>query len=313
KARTYLEHIAQRLGGEVTVVDDGDLAGLAAAIRPETVLVFAETFTNPLVRAQDPRALAEVVAEGRALAKGLRLVVDDTIATPWAFAEPLLAQGVDVVVASGTKALAGQDRDMWGYVASDDLDFANQVMDLLAMRGGTLDWRRAEAILAGLELAERRHAERCATASAVAAFLARHPKVEAVMHPSLPDHPDAAAIAASYRRPGSLLAFRLRDADEAATSLFCDALATCLVVRYALSFDGLATKVNHHKTVSEYFTPPERLAQSGLDRLVRLAVGQEDAADLIACLNWALHHGRHLDRAALDAWRDARRADLGLG
>ena len=312
KSRTYLEHLAGRIRGSVTVVDDGDLDAAAAAIQPSTALLFAETFTNPLVRAQDPAALVKLTEDAKKTAKGIRLVVDDTIATPWGLKAPLLDHGVDVVLASGTKALAGQDRDMWGYVATNDMDLANQVMDLVAMRGGQLDWRRAEVIVAGIADAERVHAERCATATEVASFLADHPKVAEVMHPSLPDHPDADVVAAHYARPGSLLSFRLEGADEKATGHFCDVLATTAVVRYALSFDGLTTKVNHHKTVSEYFTPPDRLAQGGLDRLVRLAVGTEDASDLIACLNWALHHAAELDADAVKRWRDERRAALGL-
>ena len=69
-----------------------------------------------------------------------------------------------------------------------------------------------------------------------------------------------------------------------------------MIVRYALSFDGLATKVNHHRTVSEYFTAPDQLKRNGFDRLIRLAVGLEDADDLIAALNWTLHHGDSRDR-----------------
>lgn len=313
KSRTYLEHLAGRLGAEVTIVDDGALDALSEAIRPETALVFAETFTNPLVRAQDPAALVDIAKRARANgAYSLRLVVDDTIATPWGLTEPLLKQGVDVVIASGTKALAGQDRDMWGYVATSDMDLANQVMDLVAMRGGQLDWRRAQVILAGLPEAEQAHARRCQSATDVARFLAEHPRVEQVMHPSRPDHPDAAIVAAHYQRPGSLLSFRVKGAEERATRHFCDVLATTSVVRYALSFDGLTTKVNHHKTVSEYFTPPDRLAGAGLDRLVRLAVGTEGARDLKACLNWALHHAGDVDDEALTRWRRQRRDALGL-
>jgi cystathionine beta-lyase/cystathionine gamma-synthase len=71
-----------------------------------------------------------------------------------------------------------------------------------------------------------------------------------------------------------------------------DLLASCGVLRYALSFDGLVTKINHHRSVSEYFTAPEMVARLGIDRLVRLGIGIEDADDLIACLNWTLHHAR---------------------
>lgn len=312
KTRSYLEWLAQRLGGSVTIVDDGDMRGLAEAIRPETRLVFAETYTNPLLRAQDLTTLREVVAQARERAPEMKLVIDSTIATPWAFKTPLLEQGIDVVVASGTKALGGHDRDLWGYIATNHSQFANAIMDLVAMRGGILDWRRASAILAGFGDVERAHARRSATAARVAAFLAAHPKVSDVFHPSLPTHPDAAAIAAQYERHGSLLSFRVAGADEARARHFADVLATCVIVRYALSFDGPTTKVNHHRTVSEYFTAPEQLRRNGFDRLIRLAVGLEDADDLCAVLNWTLHHGDAITVAEIDAWQRARAAALGV-
>jgi cystathionine beta-lyase/cystathionine gamma-synthase len=292
KTRTYLEWMAARLGGAVTIVDDGDHAALRAAIRPETRLVFAETFTNPLVKAQDVAAL--VAAKQHA-----KLVIDSTIATPWGLAQPLLSQGVDLVVASGTKALGGQDRDLWGYVATNDPSLANAVMDLVAMRGGILDWRRAAAIVAGLDAAPAAHLRRCESATRVAAFLAAHPRVSEVFHPSL-------APPAGYTRHGSLLSFRVVDATEDHTRHLADVLATCVIVRYALSFDGLATKVNHHRTVSEYFTPEDQLRRNGFDRLIRLAVGLEDPDDLIACLNWTLHHGAATTPAEIAAWQASR-------
>src|SRR5262249_34246007 len=148
----------------------------------------------------------------------------------------------------------------------------------------------ARRIVAHLPAAERAHAQRCATATAVAAFLARHPKIERAFHPSLPDHPDAAVIARDYTRLGSIASFRPRDLDELAHRHLPDVLVSCAVPRYALSFDGPATKVNHHRTVSEYFTPDDVIARLGIGRLIRLGIGLEAANDLIACLNWALHH-----------------------
>lgn len=312
KTRGYLEWLAQRVGSTVTIVDDGDAEALRAAMRPETVLVFAETFTNPLVRAQDLDMLRDVIASARAQATGVRLVLDSTIATPWAFDTPLLAQGVDVVVASGTKALGGHDRDLWGYIATRDSQLANALMDLVAMRGGILDWRRADAIVADLDSAEPAHARRSATAAKVASFLAGHPRVSEVFHPSLPGHPDADAIARHYRRHGSLLSFRVAGADEPRARHLADVLATCVIVRYALSFDGLVSKVNHHVTVSEFFTPAAQLKRNGFDRLIRLAVGLEEADDLIAALNWTLHHGDAVTPEDIERWQRERVASLGL-
>ncbi|MCW5805502.1 MAG: PLP-dependent transferase [Deltaproteobacteria bacterium] len=311
KTKTFLAWSAARVGGAVTLVDDGDLAGLAAAIRPETRLVFAETFTNPLMRAQDVPAIAAAV---RAAGARARIVIDSTIATPWAFApgRALLAQGADVVIGSLTKALGGRDLALGGYIATGDGELGNQLMDLLAMRGGILDDARADRLAAGLADAERDHARRCATTVELAAFLAAHPRVEAVYHPSRPDHPDAAAIARSYARTGSIVSFRVAGADEARHRHIADVLVSTGVPRYALSFDGLATKVNHHRTVSEYFTPPDALARAGLDRLIRLGVGLEDPADLIACLGWTLAHEARVTTADLDAWRRARAVSLNL-
>ena len=284
KTRTFLEHSCKRVGAAISLVDDGDLDALAAALRPETALVFAETFTNPLGRAQDVPALAALVAR----VPGARLVIDGTIATPWGVRAPLLELGAHVVTGSLTKALGGRDLALGGYVATNDAPFANQLMDLVAMRGGILDDDRARRVAEHLGDAEVMHARRCATAARVAAALAAHPRVERVFHPSRPDHPDAAVIARDYTRTGSLLAFRVRDADEAAHRALADRLVSTGVPRFALSFDGLVTKVNHHRTVSEYFTPADTVARLGIDRLIRLGIGLEDPDDLIACLYWTL-------------------------
>jgi len=312
KTRSYLEWMAARLNGSVTIVDDGDMSALAEAIRPETRFIFAETFTNPLVRAQDFDALRGVIERGRVVAPALKFVLDTTIASPWAFKGPPLDNGVDIVVASGTKSLGGNDRDMWGYLATNDTQFANSVMDLMAMRGGILDWRRAAAVTGAFEGASESHARRSQTATKVAAFLSAHPKVSEVFHPSLPNHPDRRAIDRQYARHGSMLSFRIKDANEDRTRHFADVLATTVIVRYALSFDGLATKVNHHRTVSEYFTAPDQLKRNGFDRLIRLAVGLEDADDLIAALNWTLHHGDAISAADIEAWQRDRAASLGI-
>jgi cystathionine beta-lyase/cystathionine gamma-synthase len=302
KSRTYARWLTERLGGGVSLFDDGDLDGLDAAIRDETRVVFVETFTNPRMRAQDIPALVERVGAARARAPGIRLVVDSTIATPWGFRTPLLAQGVDVVVASGTKALGGSDRDLWGYVATDDIATANAVMDLLAMRGGILDARRAAVVLDGLGVAESRHQRRCESAARVAASLAAHPRVEEVFHPSLSNHPDREVVARDYLRTGSVLSFRVSGADETATRHVADVIAMTRVFRYALSFDGLVSKVNHHQTVSEYFTPEPVLRRLGLDRLIRLGIGLEATDDLTRALDWALAEAPGISPGDVAAW-----------
>ena len=215
-------------------------------------------------------------------------------------------------MASGTKALDGRDQNMWGYIASDHIDVLNGCLDLMAMRGGVLDGRRAGAIVSDLDSARDRHAKRCRNAAAVARFLNLHPKVKEVWHPSLESHPDRDAIERHYTLHGSLLSFRLTEADDDQTRHFCDVVATTGLPRYALSFDGLVTKINHHRTVSEYFTPPAEIERLGVGKLVRLGVGIEAPQDLTACLNWALWRFREVSAERVRQWQRDRKRALGL-
>ncbi|CAN5885365.1 PLP-dependent aspartate aminotransferase family protein [soil metagenome] len=306
KTKTFFDWSAKRVGASITFVDDGDYDAIRAAITPGTTFLVTETFTNPLMRAQDIPALRAL------LPVGAHLVVDSTIATPWAFNSPLLSRGATIVTGSLTKALSGTDTVMGGYVATDNTDVANAIMDLLAMRGGILDEERCARVYSALATSREVHAVRCESASKIAAFLARHPAIERVFHPSRPDHPDATVIARDYTRLGSIVSFRARELDERGHRHLADVLVSTIVPRYALSFDGLTTKVNHHKVVSEYFTPPEQLARLGIDRLIRLGMGTESADDVIACLNWALHHHASITPDEIEAWRTARAASLAL-
>ncbi len=314
KTRIYLEWYADRIGAEITIVDHIDGASLLEAARPNTQLVLAETFSNPLTRAMDPDEVSDAMLALRAgPAPSARIVIDDTICTAWGPKVPFLSRpGLDVIAAAGTKAIAGQDQDLLGYVCTQDLGIGNAVMDHLATRGGALSWRVAEVVAARLNEADALHARRCHNATAVAAFLAGHPGVSAVFHPSLPDHPDADVVARAYARPGSLLSFRVGDCDEAGVKHFCNVLAMTLVWRYALSFDGLVSKINHHTSVSEHFTPAPRLRRQGIDRLIRLAAGVEDAADLVGAMAWALEHHTSFTLEEVAAWQKARAADLGV-
>jgi cystathionine beta-lyase/cystathionine gamma-synthase len=314
KTRKYLEWLAARLGAAVTIVDDGDYAAIEEAVRENTALIFAETYTNPLLRALDPSRLGAIALRARGgKARQLVTVVDDTIASPWGVRQPFLEhEGIDFVVASGTKSLSGQDSDLWGYVASNRVDSMNEVMDLQAMRGGILDWRRASAIGAGLAAAKTAFEQRSQSAARVADFLSRHPRVSDTFHPSLPGHPDRAVIDRHYKLPGSLLSFRLKEASEEDARHAADVLAMCVLPRYALSFDGLTTKVNHHRTVSEYFTPAEEIERAGIGRLIRIAVGVEDPEDIVACLNWAIWNHDGVSPAEVQAWQEERARELGV-
>ena len=312
KTKTYLKRLAERLGGRIDLVPEGSLAEIDNAINESTRLVFVETYSNPLTRAVDAEALVALVARAREKAPRIVSIVDNTIATPWALKTPLLDLGVDFVVASGTKAMDGRDRNMWGYLASNRTREMNEVMDLVAMRGGILDWRRAQSILTALGEAKARFEKRCRNASAVAQFLSTHDRVSEAHHPSLPEHPDADIIAAHYSLPGSLLSFRVKGADEDTSRHFCDVLAMTGVPRYALSFDGLVTKINHHRSVSEYFATEDEARALGIDKLVRMGVGIESPDDLTTCLDWALKTYPEVSQQDVQGWQQERRRQLNL-
>jgi len=312
KTKAYVKRLADRLGGAIDLVPEGSLSRIEEAISDETRFVFVETYSNPLTRAVDTGKLVDLIDRARKRSPRLVSIVDNTVATPWAVRAPLLDSGVDFVVASGTKAMDGRDQNMWGYIASNRIREMNEIMDLLAMRGGILDWRRARAIVSGLDEAKARFEKRCQSASDVARFLSGHARVSDVNHPSLPEHPDADIVAADYSLPGSLLSFRLDGADEEQTRHFCDVLVMSGVPRYALSFDGLVTKVNHHRSVSEYFATAEEARTLGIDRLIRLGVGLESATDLVAILDWALASFDNITAQEVARWQLARRRDLGV-
>ena len=119
-------------------------------------MVFAETFTNPLMRALDLQALSDTVVKLRQeQAPKLRLVVDNTIATPWGVQTPYPGLARHSHGRFGWhQALGGEDKDMWGYIASNIMDLINPCMDMQAMRGGILSWRCADVIYQGLEQAQ---------------------------------------------------------------------------------------------------------------------------------------------------------------
>ena len=312
KTKAYLGWLERRMGIGLTLVDDDGIETLLDRVTDRTRIVMVEIFTNPLMRAFDPLHLVSMTREGRKRCPGLRLVIDDTIVSPWGVSAPLLHLGADFVVASGTKALDGRDRNLWGYVASNRIDEMNACMDILAMRGGILDEARSRSVLCGLEGARRSFERRSRGAAEVAGFLHGHPGVSEVFHPSVPDHPDREIVDRCYSLPGSLLSFRLSNADDAATRHFCDVLAMTGVVRYALSFDGLVSKVNHHRSVSEYFTPEAEVERLGVSRLVRFAMGVEAPQDVISCLDWALASFRRISEADVLRWQRDRARGLGI-
>jgi cystathionine gamma-synthase len=258
-----------------TAVPLGDLAAVRAALRPETSLIWCETPTNPLLGIADIAALAEIAHSG-----GARLVVDNTFASP--YLQRPLELGADVVVHSTTKYLGGHSDVVGGALIVGDAGLGEELAFHQNAMGAVAGPFDAWLVLRGLKTLGVRMDRHGDNAAAVADFLVGHPAVAQVLYPGLSEHPGHAIAARQMRGFGGMVSFRLRAGVEAA-------LKVCgLVEVFTLgeSLGGVESLIEHpgrmtHASVAG--SPLEVPAD-----LVRLSVGIEDVADLLADLAAAL-------------------------
>ncbi len=277
QTRQFCTQFLKRLGITCTVVPIGDYSALEEAIRPETRLIFSETPTNPYLRVVDLERLAEIAHR-----HGLITVIDTTLASPLNLRP--LEWGIDLVVHSATKYLAGHN-DLLAGVVAGKAECIAPVRENLGMMGATADPHNAAWLLRGLKTLGVRIERHNHNGQAVAEFLERHPAVECVWYPGLPSHPDHAVAARQMRGFGGMVSFTVKG-DLDATSRFVDALT---IPQIATSFGGAETLVSQPAVMSYYeLSSEERQALGIRDNLVRLALGIEDVADLIADLEQAL-------------------------
>lgn len=268
-----------RFGVETTFVDGRDPAAVAAAVRPSTRVVWAESLANPSMAVADVPALAAVTR-----AAGVPLVVDATFASP-VVCRPL-ALGADLVVHSATKYLGGHS-DATGGVVVGGAELVARVRRVRVDTGCALSPDDAVLLQRGLHTLPLRMARQCETALTLAQALQEHPRVARVDHPGLPSHPDhdVALRLLAPGRYGAVLTVSPRGGEAAGLALL-DGLR---LVHRATSLGGTATKAVHVATTTHRALPPEALAAAGvLPSSVRVSVGLEDAADLLTDLCQAL-------------------------
>ncbi len=268
-----------RFGVETTFVDGSDPEAVRAALRPSTTVVWAEVLSNPVMGVADLPALAQV-----AHAAGLPLVVDSTFASP-VVCRPL-EHGADLVVHSATKYLGGHS-DVTGGVVVGDAALVARVRAVRVATGAALSPDDAVLLQRGLHTLPLRVRRQCATALELARALEAHPAVVRVDHPGLASHRDH-AVAQRVLQPGlsgAVLTVTPRGGRAAGLALV-DGLR--LVAR-ATSLGGTVSKAVHIASTTHQALPPEALAAGGIgESAVRLSVGLEDAADLLADLQQAL-------------------------
>jgi len=264
---------------EISYVDLSDPKALEAAIRPNTKLVWVETPTNPLLKLVDLEAIAAVAKKHQ-----LITVADNTFATPWI--QKPLALGFDIVIHSATKYLNGHSDIIGGIaVVGDNAELAEKVGFLQNAIGGIaspFDSFLAHRGIKTLGLRMERHSS---NALAVAQFLEAHDKVEKVIYPHLPSHPQYALAKKQMRSGGGMISAVLKGGQEAAVKT----LKATQVFTLAESLGAVESLIEHPTTMTHASIPAATRHTIGIeDGLIRLSVGIEDINDLMGDLKQAL-------------------------
>ncbi len=272
-----LHDLLPRFGVETTFMDLRDPSALRGALRSETKVVYLETPSNPTLRLADIAAIAEIAHR-----KGLRLIVDNTFATP--VNQRPLALGADAVVHSGTKYLNGHSDVIAGAVAGP-AEFILACSDVARKLGGTLNAFDAWLLGRGLKTLALRVQKQNENGQAVAEYLEGHPAIAEVLYPGLQSHPQHELAKRQMKGFGGVLSVRLRGG-QPAVDRFLDRVQ---LFGRAVSLGSVESLITQPVAAVHRFVPPEFQGMGGITAdLVRIAVGIEDAEDLIRDLGQAL-------------------------
>jgi O-acetylhomoserine (thiol)-lyase len=310
---TMLAVNLRKFGIETTFVDATQPEAFAAAIRPDTRAVFAETLGNPSLIVLDIAAVAEV-----AHAHGLPLIVDNTVPSPF-LCNPI-AHGADIVVHSATKYLGGHGTTLAGIVVESgkfpwdngkfpgmtepspgyhgvrfyetfgDFGFTMRCrMETLRVYGAALAATSAWQILQGVETLPLRMERHCANALAVAKFLRGDKRVSFVNYPGLEDHPQHALLARQMRGASGLLAFGVKGAQgggEAAGVRFIEAAQ---FMSHLVNIGDTRTLISHPaSTTHRQLDEAQQRAAGVTPEMVRISVGLEHIDDILWDIDQAL-------------------------
>ncbi len=259
-----------KLGIETSFVGLPDIADWAAAIRPETRLLFLETPSNPLTELADIEQLAELAHQNDCL-----LAVDNCFCTP-ALQQPIKL-GADIVIHSATKFLDGQGRCVGGAVLGRKDTVGEDVFGFLRTAGPSMSPFNAWVFLKGLETLSLRMRAHSANALALAQWLEQQTAVKRVFFPGLESHPQYQLAKRQQTGFGGLLSFELKGGKDAGWKLID---ATRLISITANLGDTKSTITHPASTTHNRLTPEQREEAGIADGLIRVAVGLEDIEDL---------------------------------
>ncbi|RKQ39543.1 PLP-dependent aspartate aminotransferase family protein [Enterobacter sp. R1(2018)] len=275
-----IENVRRRTAGlQVSWVKPDDLAGLEAAIRPQTRMIWVETPTNPLLKLADLAAIAAIARRHNLIS-----VADNTFASP-AIQRPL-ELGFDIVVHSATKYLNGHSDVVAGLVVvGANQELADKTGYLQNAVGGVLDPFSSFLTLRGIRTLALRMERHSANALHLAHWLADHPEIENVYYPWLETHPQYRLARQQMSQPGGMISIVVRGGEQRAAEI----ISKLKLFTLAESLGGVESLVSQPFTMTHASIPLEqRLANGITPQLIRLSVGIEDVEDLQADLQQAL-------------------------
>ena len=254
-----------------------DLDAVRAAITPQTRMIWVETPTNPLLSIADIAGIAELAAAR----SGVKMLVDNTFASP-ALQQPMVL-GADIVLHSTTKYIGGHSDVVGGALVTDDEELDAAFAFLQNGAGAVPGPFDAYLTMRGLKTLVLRMGRHSENAALVAEFLAAHPAVDSVLYPGLAGHPNHDVAARQMSGFGGMVSVRLRGGPPAARD-FCSRTEIFIL---AESLGGVESLIEYPGAMTHASTAGSQLEVP--DDLVRLSVGIEDSADLLADLEQALH------------------------
>ena len=269
--------ILPKWGVSSDYADASDPASWERLVRPTTKLIFIETPSNPGLELLDLRWLGTFAA-----ARGIPLVVDNCFATP--YLQQPLALGANVVIHSATKYIDGQGRALGGAIIGD-ASYITDCRFFARHTGPAMSAFNAWLLSKSLETLAVRMDRHCSNALALAQHFEGHPAVAAVRYPFLPSHPQHELARAQMSQGGGIVVLELVGGIEAGRT-FLDAVQ---LVTHSANLGDTRTIVTHPaSTTHSKLTPAERAAVGISDGLIRISVGLEHVADIVADLEQAL-------------------------
>ena len=273
----FLSQWLPKMGIETTFVDTTDYDQHARAIRPNTKLVYLESPTNPTLRVVDFKKVAAVARQHKLLS-----MIDATFGTP--INQHPAECGIDLIMHSGTKYLAGHSDLLCGAVAGRN-ELIERIWETRTTLGNCMDPHASWVLLRGLKTLAVRVARQNENALRVAEFLEEHAKVRSVHYPFLESHPQYTIARQQMSGGGGMVTFEVEgtgeDARRASEAMRLFTLAT--------SLGGVESLVSIPVLTSHAMIPAEARAKMGVtEQMIRLSVGIENADDLIADLEHAL-------------------------